>query len=183
MHYLALAQPAPRGNIVQALKTDLFAMDEQHMLDLVSSLKLEGSTQPQRIEFFARLKARFDAMPLTQKLALMLDSRKAVLDAPNGPLVDNGRLLMEAYWNRETQVLHPGPTAQRQKMLDARIDESLVYENLENLQNAAKGLFGGKSGPSDEDLRQMRSQVVARRRGCDGKWQTRRPGRRRPVFQ
>jgi hypothetical protein len=158
--WLGLARPAPRGNIAQALKADLSAVDEQQMLALVSALQLDGSNQRQRIELFERLKARFDAMSLPEKLALLLASRSAVQKAPDGPLVNNGRLLMQAYWNRELNAYRQAPPAERQKMLDARIDESLVYENLQNIQNAARGLFGAKPGPSDDDLRQMRSQIL-----------------------
>jgi hypothetical protein len=158
--WLALAPAAPRGNIAQALQTDLSSADDQKMLSLVSSLQLQGSTQRQRIEFFEHLKARFDAMSLTEKLALLLASRNVIQNAPDGPLANNGRVLMQAYWNRELKTYIQAPPEQRQKMLDARIDESLVYENLQNLQNAARGLFGNKSGPSNDDLLQMRTQIT-----------------------
>jgi hypothetical protein len=158
--WLAFARPAPRGNIAQALQTDLSAADEKQMLALVAGLQLEGSSQQQRLELFERLKSRFDAMSLPEKLALILDVRSSLQKAPDGTLADNGRLLAQAYWNRELQAYQKAAPAERRKMIDARIDETLIYENLENLTNAARSLFRGQSGPSQDDLRQMRSQIV-----------------------
>ena len=158
--WLDLARSAPRGNIASALKTDLTAADEKQMLALVASLQLEGSTQQQRLALFERLKARFDAMSLPEKLALILDVRGTLQKTPDGTLTDNGRLLAQAYWNRELKTYQQASPEQRRQMIDARIDETLLYENLENLQNAARNLFRGQSGPSQDDLRQMRSQIV-----------------------
>jgi hypothetical protein len=149
-----------KGNIEQALKTDMAAFDEQQTLDFVSGLKLNGSTTRQRIDLFTRLKARFDQMPLTMKLSLLLAMRKVSLEHPDSALMTNGRVLMQAYWNQEVALYIQATPEERKKMIDARIDESLIYENLQKLQDAAKGLFGGSSGPSQEDLQQMQHEVL-----------------------
>ena len=158
--YWRNAAKAPPGNVEQALKTDLAAYDDQKLLDFVSTLKLDGSTQAQRVALMERLKARFDAMSLTMRLSMILSMRKLSQEHPQSSLMDNGRLLMEAYFNREVSIYMKATPAEKQKMLDARIDESLVYENLQKLQDAAKGIFGGKSGPSDDELRQMQHNIL-----------------------
>jgi len=150
----------PHGNIEQALKTDLKDYDDQQLMTMVEKLDLTGSTKQQRIDLFTRIKARFDAMPLALKLGMILSMRRVTLDHSNEALLNNGRLLMQAYWNQEIELYQKATPAQRQKMLDARIDEQEMYQDLQKWQDAAKSLFGGKPGPSEEELKQMRTEIV-----------------------
>lgn len=156
--FLWAGNAAPHGNIDQALKTDITNFDDQQLLKFVTALNLDGSTAKQRLDLITRIKARFDALSLTQRLSLLLASRDIFKQNPDSTLVTNGSALMQAYWDREVGTYMKASAEERQKMLDARIDESLTYENLQKIQDAAKSLVGIK--PDVHDIHEVQTQVL-----------------------
>jgi hypothetical protein len=131
--------------IQQALATDLKGYDDEKLTAFIAKLDFTGATHEQGLELAAHLKARFDRLPLADKLALILSMRREFAEHPDSPVVNNTRRVMQDFWSGQLREYMAATPEQRRKIIDQRVDEEVALEDLQALQQAALSLLGRRS--------------------------------------
>jgi len=134
--------PAKRGNIEQALATDLTGYNKDQVIDFIKQLDVTGATPQQITTLFDKVRTHVDKMPMGDRVALMTEGRKAFEQNPDSPLVKNTRHLMQAYWHKTLRDYIDADPEKKKKILDERINEQLAMEQMRKLREAAGSLMG-----------------------------------------
>lgn len=140
--------PANRGNIEQALATDLTGYNKDQVIDFIKKLDVAGATPQQITTLFDKVRTHVDKMPMGDRVALMTEGRRAFEQNPDSPLVKNTRHLMQAYWHKTLRDYVDADPEKKKKILDERINEQLAMEQMRKLRDAAGSLMGGNKNES-----------------------------------
>jgi hypothetical protein len=133
------------AGIQQALATDLRGYDDEKLMAFIAGLNFSGATHEQGLELATHLKARFDKMPLAEKLALILAMRREFAEHPDSAMVNNTRRVMQDFWSGQLREYMAATPEQRRKIIDERVDEEVALEDLQKLRQAALSLLGRRS--------------------------------------
>ncbi|MEI7767126.1 MAG: hypothetical protein WCJ97_06775 [Phycisphaerae bacterium] len=141
-------------DVTAALNADISSMGPADIRMFVERLPLDRMTEAQKFELYQKLRARVEAMPMSERMRLFQEAGPIVQKNPEGPLAKNGEQLMRLGFRDMMESYAKLSPDERSKLLDQRIDEQLRMETLRKAATMAGKLFGASSQPATQPTTQ-----------------------------